>query len=52
MKHNIPDFSNYTSNRVFDGVRVLTGKEADMAILRIKRAIEKYKTSKKVVDKH
>ena len=39
----LPDFSNYTSNRVFSGVRILTGKEADEHRARIKRAFDKLK---------
>ena len=43
MKSKLPDFSNYTSNRVFEGVRVLTGKEAEETRARVKRAFDKLK---------
>jgi|APCry1669189567_1035234.scaffolds.fasta_scaffold183243_1 hypothetical protein len=46
-KKELPDMSTYTSNRVFDGVRILTGEEAEKAKARIKRAFDKLKSSKK-----
>lgn len=39
----IPDMSSYVSQRVFEGVRVLTGKEAEETRARVKRAFDKLK---------
>jgi hypothetical protein len=45
MKSDLPDFSNYTSNRVFEGVKVLKGKEAEEAKARMKRAFDRLKNN-------
>lgn len=41
-----PDFHNYTSDRVFDGVRILTQKQREEHIARLKRALEKRNNGK------
>ncbi len=45
MKSDLPDFSNYTSNRVFEGVKVLKGKEAEETKARMKRAFDRLKNN-------
>ena len=46
MKKDLPDFSTYFSKRVFDGIRTLTGKEAEETRARMKRALAKLKNKK------
>jgi hypothetical protein len=41
-----PDVSNYTSDRVFDGVRVLTQKQREEHLARLKKAREKRNNGK------
>lgn len=36
-----PDVSNYISDRVFDGVRILTEKQKQEHLARLKKQIEK-----------
>lgn len=41
-----PDVHNYTSDRVFDGVRILTQKQREEHLERLKRALEKRNNGK------
>lgn len=41
-----PDVHNYTSDKVFDGVRILTEKQREEHLERLKRALEKRNNGK------
>lgn len=41
-----PDVSNYTSDRVFEGVRILTEKQRQEHLERLNRALEKRNNGK------
>lgn len=46
MKKDLPDLSKYFITRVLDGIRPLTGKEAEEQRARMKRALDKLKNKK------
>ena len=41
-----PDIHNYASDRVFEGVRMLTEKQRQEHLARLKRALDKRNTGK------